>query len=213
MFMLCGAIAMQRTAKAAAVAVMLLTTAMGRAQEKMAETPYFPLRVGTTWHYKGGDSKFQIRVAAHEKVGDVMAAKLETVKDGKVIAIEHIRVTNDALVRLDVAYFDGDKKVQETAQPPIQLLRLPPKKGESFMVDSKVNDRVYKGTFKISEAEITVPAGMYKTFVVEGLDVEAEGIKAAMTTWYAENVGIVKQKVSAADSTREYELEKFEAGK
>jgi hypothetical protein len=200
---------MQPIANAAAVAVMLMAATASWAQEKMPETPWFPLAVGTTWHYRSGDSKFQIRVAAHEKVGADMAAKLETVRDGKVIATEHVRVTADGVRRLDVAYGG----IKEDIQPPILLLPLPPKKGDAFNVDSKINNRVYKGTFKIGEDEVKVPAGTYKALMVVGQDLEVEGVKPSMTTWYAENVGMVKQRISVGETKREFELEKFEPGK
>jgi hypothetical protein len=203
---------MQRIAMATAGAMLVLAAMTVSAQEKMPETPYFPLRVGTTWHYKSADSKFLVRVAAHEKVGDGLAARLETVKDGKVIATEHLRVTAEGVVRLDVSFSDGDKKVTEVPKPAILVLRLPPKKGDAFSVNSTVNEKVYKGTFKIGEDEVKVPAGTYKAILVSGQDVEVEGVKPTMRAWYAENVGLVKQEVTAAGTKTEFELEKFEPG-
>ncbi len=64
---------------------------------KLVETPYYPLQVGTTWHYKSGDAAFTIRVARHEKVGEVLCACLEVNRDGKVVAWQHLRATADGV--------------------------------------------------------------------------------------------------------------------
>src|SRR5438046_920099 len=64
---------------------------------KLARTSaYFPLEVGTTWHYRAGDGRFKVTVAKHEKVGDVVAAKLETYSDkDKLLSDEHVAVVED----------------------------------------------------------------------------------------------------------------------
>lgn len=193
--------------------LVLVSSAALIGQEKGAEPTWFPVRVGTVWHYRSGETKFEVRVASHEKAAGAPAARLETVKGGKVIATELVQVTRDGIYRLGVDLLKGDQKVTELAQPPILLLKLPPKKGESFSVDSKVEGRAYKGTFKIGEDEIMVPAGKFKTMVVAGQDLEVEGLKPALTTWYAENVGMVKQVLGAGDQKVVIELEKYEAGK
>src|SRR5262245_57375242 len=91
------------------------------AQEKIAESPYYPLKVGTAWHYRAGDKKTIVRVVKHEKVGDTLCALLETERDGTVGAREHIGVKEDGIYR-----FTGDGV---RAEPPVCVLKLPPKKG------------------------------------------------------------------------------------
>jgi hypothetical protein len=46
--------------------------------------------------------------------------------------------------------------------------------------------------------------------VVHGEDVEADGLKPAITTYYAENVGMVKQTIAVDGQKIDIELEKFE---
>jgi hypothetical protein len=205
---------MQPIVKAATLAVLLLSVQVASAQDKPAEVSYFPLKVGNTWHYKANDgTKFQVEVKEVKKGKEGTEARLETRKDGQIIGGELLRVTDDGIYRVEIDITDSSKTVKETIQPPICVLRLPPKKGEAFTVDSKVNGKPYKGTFKISEEDVKVAAGEYKKALkVVGVDLEIEGTRPAMTSWFAENVGRVKLLAATGDSRLEYELEKFEPG-
>jgi hypothetical protein len=205
---------MKRLALASLVLPLCLAVTAGRAEDKVPETPWYPLGKGTTWSYRAGDGKFQMRVAGHEKVGDVLCARVEMSKDGKVSAVEHIGVTADGVYRYQLEATRGDQKLVETPKPPVLLLRLPPKKGDTFTVNSKVDPtgKTYKGTFKIGEEEVKVGDRSYKCVVVRGEDIEADGLKPTITTWYAENVGMVKQVIAVGDQKIEIELEKFEKG-
>ena len=87
------------------VAAMLLLfglTSTRAADEKIKESPYYPLKVGTKWHYKAGGNPIVIQVAKHEKVGDVMCALLETSKEGQVVASEHITIKDDGVYRVTI---------------------------------------------------------------------------------------------------------------
>ncbi|SRR5581483_10480111 len=205
---------MKRLAFASLVLPLCLPVLAGRAEDKFPETPWYPLRVGTTWHYRAGDGKFQMRVAAHEKIGDTPCARIEMVKDGKVSAVEHIGVTADGVYRYQLEASRGDQKLVETPRPPIRLLSLPPRKGDTFTVNAKVDPsgKTYKGNFKLGEEEIKVGDRSYKCVVVHGEDIEADGLKPTITTWYAENVGMVKQVIAVADQKIDIELEKFDKG-
>jgi hypothetical protein len=205
---------MQQLMQAAAVAVVILSAQALSAEDKPAEVSYFPVKVDTTWHYKAADgTPFVVKITDSKKVGNETELRLETRKADKVIASELLRVAADGVYRLEIEFTDSNKTVKETIQPRLCLLRLPPKKGESFTVDSKVNGKVYKGTFKISEEDVKVAAGEFKKAIkVFGVDLEAEGVRPTMTTWFAENVGRVKLIVAAGDSRIEWELEKFEPG-
>jgi hypothetical protein len=205
---------MKRLAYMSLVLSLCLAVRAGRAEDKPLETSWYPLRVGTTWHYRVGDTKFQMRVAAHEKVGDVLCARVEMLKDGKVSAVEHIGVTDKGVCRFQLEATRGDQKLVETPKPPILLLPLPPKKGENFTVNSRVDPsgKAYKGTFKIAEQDVTVGGKQYKCVVVLGEDVEADGLKPNLSTWYAENVGMVKQTIAIDNQKIDIELEKFEKG-
>jgi hypothetical protein len=206
----------------ASVALALAPALHG--QDKLPESAYYPVQVGTTWHYKVGEGKFSTRVTKHEKVGDVLTARLETSKDGKVIAVEHVGVGAEGVVRHDIEDNSGQQALRETLVPPILILKVPPKSGETWKVDSKGQvpasvqggvggPRVYRGTFKLGEEEVKVPAGTYKAVRVASQDLEANGLKPTVTTYYAEGVGMVKQVIQEGEVKIITELEKFEPGK
>lgn len=193
------------------------------AQDKLRETPYYPLKVGTTWYYRAGESKFTIRVARHEKVGEVLCALLETIRDGRVVGSEHLTVTGDGVYRHDLTspQLQSDPKdktktvkipVKQTVKPPILVLKLPPRTGDNWKVDSKGDGKTFRGAFQVAEQEITVPAGSYKTFRVTSQDLEVNSLKPTITTFFAHGVGMVKQIIAMGDAKIEIELEKFEAG-
>jgi hypothetical protein len=211
---------MKRLACALLVLPLCLAVTAARVEDKGPETLWYPLREGTTWHYRAGDSKFQMRVApGSEKIGDLVCARVDMIKDGKTVASEFIGVKASGVYRCRV---QADRPNQnkdnpvlvETPKPPILLLPLPPKKGETFTVDSKVepSGKVYKGTFKIAEETIKIGDKEYKCVVVAGQDLEGDGLKPTLTTWYAENVGMVKLVIAVADQKIDIELEKFEKG-
>src|SRR4051794_37430854 len=71
-----------------------------------AASPYYPLRVGTTWVFRGPDHQRVMRVTRPEVVDGVPCARVETLRDGKVIE------ENDVCARADSIYLlaaDGQK--------------------------------------------------------------------------------------------------------
>ncbi|MFO0930347.1 MAG: hypothetical protein U0736_25520 [Gemmataceae bacterium] len=188
------------------VASLLFAGLVGlvRGQDAGPPTPYFPLAVGTTWSYRAGDSRFQLKVAGIEKVGDTSCARIELIVNGKAVSHEHVAATKTGLFRYS---FEGKE-----ARPAIEFLKLPPKAGDTWKVDSKVDGQPLKGTFKAGEEETKVPAGAYKAITVTGTDLEANGVKVTLKYFFAEKVGMVRQQVDVAGQKVNIELEKFEAG-
>src|SRR5262249_3185822 len=188
------------------------------ADDKVGTSAYFPLEVGTTWHYRVGEARFKVKVTKHEKIGDVMAARLETFgveKDkGKALSNEHVAIIeakkSDARIQVVRVATNGERLT-----PPIPFLKLPAKKDLPWTFASKVGGKDVKGTFQIRSVDETVqvPAGSYRTVVVEGKDLEVLGNKLDLTYQFAENVGLVKQKMKLAGQDVEVVLEKFEKGK
>jgi hypothetical protein len=177
------------------------------AADDLPESPYYPLKVGNKWEYqiKGQGVTITARVAKHEKVGDVPCALVETVVDDKVVATEHIGADKDGVYRHAVANMRAD--------PPVRFLKLPPKKGDTWKVDSKVQGQSATGTFTLDEEEITVPAGKYQAVVSRSPDFAAAGQKVATAYWFASGVGVVRQQVNVGGNDVMIELVKFEAGK
>jgi len=175
------------------------------AQEKLKESEYYPLKVGTTWHYRAGGGKLTVRVARNEKVGDVLCALVEAVVEGEVKCSEHIAVHGDGLYRHAL---NGQR-----VEPPLRFLKLPPRGGESWAAESKVAGMSLKVSFTAGAEEVEVPAGKYQTAVVRTSDVEVSDLKFTTGVWYARGVGMVKTVLSAGENDVVLELEKFEAGK
>lgn len=197
------------------VTLLLFATPAGAAgggAQEIKQSPYYPLAIGTTWKYKfsvvGGTFTLELeaRVAKHEKVGDLMCGLVETSRDGKVSATEHVGVGDDAVYR---ASYGGNNST-----PPIRILKLPPKVGDTFTVDSKIANGALKGSFKVGEDEIEVMGKKHKAFTVTTEDMDGgDGNKIVQTVWFVEGLGIAKQKSKLGGKEYMIQLEKFEAGK
>ncbi len=141
------------------------------------------------------------------------SARLEVTRDDKAIASQHLSVSADGVYRHDLTDQHSGAAVTQVPKPPILVLKLPPKDGESWKVDSKADGKTFRGAFKIDEQEIKVSAGTYKAVRVTSQDLEVNGLKPVITTYFASGAGMVKQIIQEGDSKVEIELEKFEAGK
>lgn len=182
---------------------LTLATESGRAQEKWKDTPYYPLKVGTRWVYRAGARTVVARVTKHEEVGGVPCACIEA-GEGDESQVEYLAVREDGVYRYKV---NGQE-----LQPPLLVLKLPPKVGETWKVASKLGENVAKGTFTLGEQEVTVPAGKYKTVTVSDDDFQIAGERVGLTWWYAKGVGPVRQTIRVGGGEMLLELEKFQAG-
>ena len=171
----------------------------------LSESTLYPLKVGNTWYYKAGDNYFMIKVAELKEVEGKPRARLDLIINNKVISNETVGLTKDGLVRYT---FEGKE-----AKPPIEFLRLPPKSGTSWKLESKVEGASLKGTFKAGEEEVRVPAGSFKAVTVTGTDIDANNVKMNLTYFFAEKVGMVKQIIELGGQKIVVELEKFELAK
>lgn len=172
---------------------------------KIGESPYYPLQVGTAWHYKLGDQKFTMKVTKHEPVGKVLCARVELIVDNKVTAFEHIGVTETGIYRYS---YEG-----KNTEPPVLILKLPPKPGDTWEVSAKVGGETLKGMLKEGEEDVKVPAGSYKAVTVAADDFDANGTKMAFKYYFAKDVGMVKQDLDVNGQKAVIELEKFDAPK
>jgi hypothetical protein len=204
---------MNRLPSAALPLLLLLAGASAGQEPPAQETPpdseYYPLKKGTTWTYKlarDSDSSTRIvtQVAAHEKVGKELCAKIETKLRNEVVRTEFVAVREDGLYRVRVA----DKDVN----PPVCLLKLPPKKEEAWAVKSNIGGEPLEGRFVVTDIKTdqTVLDKMGVTVVVvRGKDLSANGQKLTLDYQFAQGVGIFKQSTNLAGATVELELTKF----
>lgn len=165
----------------------------------------YPMNVGTVWTYRVGENRFEIRLTKMEKVGKVDCARLEMFVDGKARSFEHLGIEGNILARHS---FEG-----KPSTPPVPLLKLPPKAGEKWNVESKLDGQVFKGTLAVSEEPVQVPAGKFTAVKVSGVDMDLNGQKFNVTYWFVSGVGMVKQVSELAGQKVTFELEKIVLGK
>jgi hypothetical protein len=188
----------------AAALVALPAPARAQDKDKLEDSPYYPTKVGSTWTYKAPNGTIVNKIVKHEKVGDVLCAKVETSLDGATQASEHIRVTKDGIYRHSINGI--------AIEPPVLIMKLPPKKDDTWEVKSKLGNQTISGKMVTQQEKIEVPAGKYEAFVGSAT-LEAMGQKVDVANYFVKDVGIVKVRMGVMGQTVELELTKFEAGK
>jgi len=189
------------------VSLVLVLTASALADDAPKDSPYYPMRDGTTWTYKAGDSKFALKVVKHETVQTSNCARIETIQDGKTIASEDVFLKDGSVYRLR----SDDKLID----PPVLILKQPAKPGDVWSIDSNTESKTsLKGTFKYGEEQITWAGEKdpVQAVTVHCDDMDANGAKYAFTTYYVKDKGMVKQVIDAGGLKVVIELEKYEPG-
>jgi hypothetical protein len=186
-----------------AVAVLVASTAI-------AQTPgseLFPLKKGSKWVYKVADQEVTVVVAGTEKYGNEDCTKIDTMVGGQVKASELYFVKADGIYRAKVK----DDKVD----PPVKIIQLPAKKGDSWKIDTKVGMQTVKGDFKVTDdkAKVKVAAGEFEAVLVEGNDLDIAGTKTSVKQWFVPNKGIVKTSYTIQQTESTLELKEFTEGK
>jgi len=163
---------------------ILSTLIVATASAQDSET-WYPTRVGTTWVIEMDGVKRTCKVTRHEKVGADTCAVIETFEGDVAVSSEHLVVRKDGVYRskLNTLAFD----------PPLCVLKLPAKKGNTWKYTGKLGEGKVTGTFTTSEEEIEVPSGMYKAFVVASTDFVDAGGRSSVAYAFAEGVGLVRQ--------------------
>lgn len=168
---------------------------------------YMPLKLGSKWtyHMKLDGQTYAVtqRVVKLERLGDHDVASLEMEIGAKI---------------LTELYSSSSKGVFAhtcngvPADPPLPVLQLPFKKGNSWEGSLPLGGQKFKVTFKADEEEVTVPAGKYKTITVQ-MEGEIMGQKISARNWFAPNVGMVKQAGELGGNPWTSELVKIELAK
>jgi hypothetical protein len=196
---------MRRTVRLVLGAVVVLTASAALAQ---SSSDYYPLKAGTKWVYKVGESTITVKVASTGPEGTT----LETLVNDKAVASEVIQVKPDGVYRTKINKLD--------IKEPVKILEFgkdgkPAAKGVKWKVDSKVSDQPVKGEFTIKEdkEKVKVPLGEFETVVVDGPDFEIAGTKTGVKYWFTAGKGIVKLSYSIAGNEAVLELKEYTEGK
>jgi hypothetical protein len=175
------------------------------AQDTIKDSEYYPLPVGTTWEYLADGQKIVLKVAKIEMYNGVQCAVIETSFKDTANGAEHISVGKDGVFRHSM---NGEK-----VEPAARILKLPFKSGDSWKIASKFKGINVDFEYTYSEAEITVPAGKFKTIVAKSNKFTAGNLDVEVIQWYAKGVGMVKTATIVNGKIIEVELSKFTAAK
>lgn len=200
---------MRRSPRLLAGAVLVLSLGAAVAQTPPAGAPaattdLFPLKANSKWTYKVGDAQtIEVKVDKIEN-GE---ATLTTSVNGKAVAKESLKVQADGVVRT---------KINDAAiTPPVKILQLPAKKGDTWAVDAKVQEQPIKGKFTTKEdkEKVKVRDKDYEAVVVDGPEFEIAGTKTSVKYWFAPGKGVVKLSYSIAGNEAVLELTEYAEGK
>ena len=190
----------------------VLPTAPSHGQERKGTdypSAYFPLKVGASKVYIGGDGKERSTVSVEkaepirwkmskDKSEWIVGYVVKTTAGDKSL-IEDMIVTPDGVYRRSAA----GKEIS----PPIKILKLPPTAGDTWPVDSESETVRLSGTFSVDNATVDLPGrGATETFVVTAHDFYVGKEKIESKTWFAKNLGIVKSYVKVSKFELNLEL-------
>src|SRR5262249_31201251 len=148
-----------------------------------------------------GDHTLTLRVARHEPLQGKECAVVETVRDGAVVAKEHLHVSAEGIYQVAL---DGKLRV-----PPLPLLKLPPKVGQRWEIVFNRQGKATRAEFHVGAEAVEVPAGKYEAVTLHGAFREGDARTLAFTYWFAAGVGPVKQVVRGGGTRTVMELERF----
>jgi hypothetical protein len=200
---------MRHLIRLAVVMVALLSagTALAQPPSDTKITDLFPLKMGTKWVYNVGDNEVTVTVVGTERFNNENYFKMETQVGRDRSTSELFVVRSDGVYRVQVK----DDKIA----PPIKILALPVKKGDSWVVNSKIGIQTIKGTLQVVNDKelVKIPAGEFTAVFVEGVDMDFNGIKTTVRIWFAKDRGIIKQEFVLQNNEKvTLELVRFEAG-
>lgn len=170
---------------------------------------YYPLKVGTRWHYQiqaGNSQKIPMvyRIGGIERVDGKELARLDIMASGQGNSqyTEHLHSDGGGVFR--------DRMHNLQFAPPFCLIKYPVKPGERWTADIAVGGQKMKveGTEGPAE-DVQVPAGKYRAIPCT-IVVSDAAERSTNIMWFAEGVGIVKQKTELGPRSIIMELTRFE---
>jgi hypothetical protein len=192
-----------------AIAIALPGGAQAAPPEKKL-LDYYPLTPGTKWTYDvdpGNGRKIRLtnQIARIETIDGKSLARLETIINGRVAMTQHLLSTSEGVLR----YRLGEADVS----PPLRILKYPFKEGETWQAEQVIGHEQSKMSFKSGRhEELTLTAVKYQAISVE-CEINMDGARLKNTSWYAPDVGLVRDTRDLGNKTITMDLVTFEAGK
>ncbi len=170
---------------------------------------YFPLKEGLAWSFKAtilqGGRKTEVdaltRVTGRKEVGGTNCFVVE-VTVGGIVYREHIAVDKEG-----VKVFGGGQGAEDfTYGTPIMRLRVPLRKDDSWESRARRGDVEAVCRSKVAAEEVVeVPAGKFRAFKVV-IEMESPAGRTESHSWFARDVGMVKQWVRQGSAVAQTEL-------
>jgi hypothetical protein len=213
--------------KSISLAILTLSICVGIAasQGPDKKIDFFPLKVGHRWTYahtdlKAGpakaDKKQKVVIDVESEEPYVVTKTVE----GKAIEEKSLgyvlrstsggKTTRDYVVQMK----DGLHRVRTAGTPLTPSLRIVPfplYDKDKWAANSTSGNTVLKGIFTTKVDAVKVPFGEISQALLVSYRDQQPGIE--IDSWYAQSVGMVKQRVLAKDHEVMMELEKFEPAK
>ena len=199
---------MMRLTPTVAVTAILLADPTVFGDYGVYEPGYYPLAMGTTWHYRidNGQRQFSAvyRISKIEDVDGLQLAQLDATSEGKELGSTKLTSNENGVFVQQLIFNQTDK--------PLLILRYPIKDQDSWRVETKTEGRPVTIVFRLTREQVKVPAGEYDTARVVA-DMNVDGTPSQVIKWYADRVGVVKQSLTIEDKTTVLELLKMTPGK
>jgi hypothetical protein len=170
----------------------------------LTEASYFPLQVGTRWHFlhdrAGIKTELIQEIVDVEKSAGESLARLETIVNGEITFTEHLSSNARGFFR---HRFNGER-----VTPPIRLVSFPIRMGEILESEHRDATAAFQVTTRVGGDHVEVPAGKFRAIVVH-LHVRTKESGFFTTYWFAAGVGLVKQTVDDGERVVEMTLLKL----
>lgn len=173
--------------------VLTCSSVAAQPLQPMGMGSFYPAKKGAVWTYQRGKDKVTVRVKEVTKMDKDEVVELETSINDTPQATEHLLVKADSVSRLKVA--------GKEAKPPMTVLKLPPKKGDTWKVDSKLETKGTDGKVKTESVvgafavedvkEEMMNMNKVKVAIVKS-DLRVNGQPMTMEFHYAEGIGMIK---------------------
>jgi len=189
-------------------AVLFLALVPLAAAQDDKKPDLYPLTEGNKWQYSVSVMGNKVDVvtevtASATKKGKTTATVTAKTPDGNDIS-EELTADAKGVYRASISGVKTDK--------PLTIIKYPVKNGATWTEEIKINgmDAEVKTTVGDTE-DVKVPAGKYKATPHEAV-IKIGGQEVKATSWYADGVGIVKQKMTFGGIEATMELKKFTKG-